>query len=83
MSEVVTEIRGMAGLITLDRPRAMNALSLDMIRGLTATLLAWAGDTRVQRVAVRAWAGKGLSAPSARAATSASFTRRSLTGTGA
>ena len=52
MSEVLTEIRGTAGLITLDRPRAMNALSLNMIRELTATLLAWAGDMRVQRVAV-------------------------------
>ena len=59
MSEVVTEIRGTAGLITLDRPRAMNALSLDMIRGLTATLLAWAGDVRVQRVAVRGMGREG------------------------
>src|SRR6516165_7835015 len=59
MSEVVTEIRGKAGLITLDRPRAMNALSLDMIRGITATLLAWAGDVRVQRVAVRGMGREG------------------------
>jgi enoyl-CoA hydratase/carnithine racemase len=59
MSEVVTEIRGSAGLITLDRPRAMNALSLDMIRGLTATLLAWADDPRVLRVAVRGMGREG------------------------
>jgi enoyl-CoA hydratase len=59
MTEVVTEIRGTAGLITLDRPRAMNALSLEMIRGLTAVLLAWAGDARVQRVAVRGMGREG------------------------
>jgi enoyl-CoA hydratase len=59
MSEVVTEVRGTAGLITLDRPRALNALSLEMIRGLTATLLAWAGDARVQRVAVRGMGREG------------------------
>ena len=59
MSEVLTEIRGTAGLITLDRPRAMNALSLNMIRELTATLLAWAGDMRVQRVAVRGMGKEG------------------------
>ena len=59
MSEVVTEIRGAAGLITLDRPRAMNALSLDMIRGLTATLLAWADNRCVERVAVRGMGREG------------------------
>lgn len=60
MSDIVAEIRGSAGLITLNRPRALNALSLGMIRELTATLLGWCEDARVQRVAVR---GMGRDGP--------------------
>jgi enoyl-CoA hydratase len=59
MMEVLAEIRGTAGLITLNRPRALNALSLEMIRALTATLLAWRDDPRVQRVGVRGMGKEG------------------------
>ncbi|HEX7889226.1 MAG TPA: enoyl-CoA hydratase/isomerase family protein [Ramlibacter sp.] len=59
MSHVVAEVRGSAGLITLNRPRALNALSLDMIRELTAALLAWRDDPRVERVAVRGMGKEG------------------------
>jgi enoyl-CoA hydratase/carnithine racemase len=47
------EIRGEIGLITLTRPRAMNALSLDMVRCMTAALLAWDADDTVTAVVVR------------------------------
>lgn len=57
--EVVTEVRGSAGLVTLNRPRALNALSLDMIRALTAALLAWRDDPRVERVALRGMGREG------------------------
>ncbi len=59
MSDVVTEIRGSAGLITLNRPKALNALSLEMIRDLTAALLAWRDDARVERVAIRGMGKEG------------------------
>ena len=59
MTNVVAEIRGSAGLITLDRPKALNALSLDMIRDLTAALLAWRDDPRVERVGVRGMGREG------------------------
>lgn len=59
MTNVRTEIRGSAGLITLDRPKALNALSLDMIRDLTAALLAWRDDPRVERVALRGMGKEG------------------------
>jgi enoyl-CoA hydratase/carnithine racemase len=59
MSLVTTEVRGSAGLITLDRPKALNALSLDMIRALTAALLAWRDDARVERVALRGMGREG------------------------
>jgi enoyl-CoA hydratase/carnithine racemase len=52
-SEVLTEIRGRVGFITLNRPAALNALTLQMIRDLTACLLAWRDDARVQTVAIR------------------------------
>lgn len=53
MQHVVTERARAAGLITLARPRALNALSLQMIRDLTATLLQWRDDDAVQVVAIR------------------------------
>ncbi len=51
--EVLTEVRGQMGLITLNRPKALNALSLPMIRALNATLLAWRDDPAVKAVALR------------------------------
>ena len=59
MSHVRTEVRGSAGLITLDRPKALNALSLDMIRDLTAALLAWRDDPKVKRVGIRGTGKEG------------------------
>jgi enoyl-CoA hydratase/carnithine racemase len=51
--EIIAERRGNAGLITLNRPKALNALSLSMVRELLATLLAWRDDPAVQLVAIR------------------------------
>ena len=52
-SEIIAERRGNAGLITLNRPKALNALSLGMVRELLATLLTWRDDPAVQLVAIR------------------------------
>ena len=52
-AEVLSEVRGQVGFITLNRPRALNALSLGMVRDLMATLLAWQADDRVLAVAIR------------------------------
>ena len=51
--EIIAEQRGNAGLITLNRPKALNALSLGMVRELLATLLAWRDDPAIQIVAIR------------------------------
>jgi enoyl-CoA hydratase len=51
--EVIAEVRGRLGCITLNRPRALNALSLPMVRALAAALLAWRDDPQVQAVAIR------------------------------
>lgn len=52
-SDIVVERRGSAGLITLNRPKALNALSLQMVRDLTAALLALRDDPAVLLVAIR------------------------------
>lgn len=52
-TEVLSEVCGQLGCITLNRPKALNALSLDMIRVLTQCLLAWRDDPRVKAVAIR------------------------------
>ena len=51
--EVIREVRGRMGLITLNRPKALNALSLGMVRELTEALLRWKHDEGVDAVAVR------------------------------
>ena len=50
---VLVERRGSAGLITLNRPKALNALSLPMVRELLSTLRAWRDDPEVLLVAIR------------------------------
>jgi len=57
--DVLTEVRGRVGYITLNRPRALNALSLPMIRALAAALLAWREHPQVQAVAVRGMGKEG------------------------
>lgn len=58
-AEILTEVRGRVGLITLNRPRALNALSLPMVRALSAALLAWRDDPQVQAVAIRGMGKEG------------------------
>jgi len=50
---VVAQLRGRIGCITLNRPKALNALSLEMVRALMAQLLAWRDDPQVLAVAIR------------------------------
>ena len=51
--DVLAERRGNAGLITLNRPKALNALSLPMVRDLLVILRAWQDDPEVRLVAIR------------------------------
>ena len=51
--DVLFEQRGNAGLITLNRPKALNALTLAMVRDLTTALLAWRDDPSITVVAIR------------------------------
>ena len=51
--EVLAQVRGQVGCITLNRPKALNALSLGMVRDLMTVLLDWQSDPRVLAVAIR------------------------------
>jgi enoyl-CoA hydratase len=50
--DLLFERRGAAGLITLNRPHALNAVSLSMVRELTRQLAEWETDPAVSRVIV-------------------------------
>jgi enoyl-CoA hydratase len=59
MNEVLVEVKGRAGLVTLNRPRTLNVLSLGMIRAITAALLAWREDESIEFVALRGMGREG------------------------
>lgn len=59
-TDVLTEVRGQVGFITLNRPKAINALSLGMVRDLLAQLLAWKDDPNVLAVAIRGSSKDGV-----------------------
>jgi enoyl-CoA hydratase len=54
--------RGGAGLVTLNRPHALNAVSLDMVRALARQLAQWEADHAVTRVIMTAQGGRAFSA---------------------
>ncbi|MEM7173463.1 MAG: enoyl-CoA hydratase/isomerase family protein, partial [Pseudomonadota bacterium] len=51
--DIEFEHRGPLGLVTLRRPQALNALTLDMIRVFSARLANWAQDSSVKAVVVQ------------------------------
>jgi enoyl-CoA hydratase len=61
-SDLLFVRRGAAGLITLDRPHALNAVSLTMVRELTRQLAEWETDSAVRRVIVASRDARAFSA---------------------
>jgi enoyl-CoA hydratase len=61
-AEILFEVRGRAGIITLNRPKALNALTLGMVRQLHPRLVAWANDAAIDRVVIRAAGEKAFCA---------------------
>jgi enoyl-CoA hydratase len=53
MDEILFERRGGAGLIVLNRPQALNALTYAMIRALRAQLEEWEADSGIEAVVIR------------------------------
>src|SRR5262245_47853300 len=61
-AEILFERRGTAGLVTLNRPRALNAVTHAMVRALADKLSEWARDPAVTRVVVLAAGERAFSA---------------------
>jgi len=61
-SDILFERRGAAGIVTLNRPKALNAVTHGMVRSLRAQLDAWGRDAAVTRVVIVAAGERAFSA---------------------
>jgi len=61
-SDILFERRGAAGIVTLNRPKALNAVTHEMVRALARQLAAWANDGAVTRVIITAAGERAFSA---------------------
>src|SRR6185312_14959007 len=60
--EILCERRGAVGIITLNRPKALNAVTHAMVRALRAELDRWANDPAITRVVIMAAGARAFSA---------------------
>src|SRR5215472_9140593 len=60
--EILCERRGTAGVVTLNRPQALNAVTHDMVRSLWHWLETWARDPAVTRIVITASGQRAFSA---------------------
>ena len=60
--EILFERRGEAGLITLNRPKSLNALTFSMSTAMYRALAEWERDDRITRVVVRGRGGRAFCA---------------------
>ena len=61
-NEIIARKIGQTGRITLNRPKALNALSMDMVHAMTEALLAWKDDDSIKAVVVDGLGEKGFCA---------------------
>ncbi|HVR89816.1 MAG TPA: enoyl-CoA hydratase/isomerase family protein [Novosphingobium sp.] len=60
--DVLTKVEGGAGFLSLSRPKALHALTLDMCHAMTAALLDWRDDPTVEAVIIDHAEGRGFCA---------------------
>jgi enoyl-CoA hydratase len=60
--DILFDRRGTAGVVTLTRPQALNAVTLGMVRAYTRQLAAWRDDPSITRVVLTAAGGRAFSA---------------------
>src|SRR6185295_18552188 len=58
-ADILFARRGAAGIVTLNRPAALNAITHEMVRALARQLDAWAGDVAVTATGERAFSAGG------------------------
>ena len=61
-AEILFETRGKAGIVTLNRPKALNAVTRPMVEELHAKLIEWANDPAIETIVVKAAGEKAFSA---------------------
>ena len=61
-ADILFERRGVAGVVTLNRPKALNAVTHEMVRALARQLAAWEHDGAVTRVIITAAGERAFSA---------------------
>ncbi len=61
-NEIVFSLEGKSGVVTLNRERALNALTVGMVRSLDAQLRAWETDHRVKRIIIEGAGDKAFCA---------------------
>ena len=62
MSDVLTHVHGRVGHISLNRPKALHALTLDMCHAISAALSEWADDDAIEAVILDHAEGRGFCA---------------------
>jgi enoyl-CoA hydratase len=62
VADIEFDRRGAAGVVTLNRPQALNAVTYGMVHALRGALEGWADDPAVTRVVVVANGGRAFSA---------------------
>ncbi len=62
MTDILFERRGAAGVVTLNRPDALNAVTHAMVRALAEQLATWDADPAITRVVVTAAGGRAFCA---------------------
>jgi enoyl-CoA hydratase len=60
--EILFERRGSAGIVTLNRPQALNAVTLVMVRAMHKQLDVWRDDPAITRVVITGTGGRAFSA---------------------
>jgi enoyl-CoA hydratase len=61
-NDIITRREGKAGWISLNRPSALHALTLDMVHAMTAALLEWSEDEAIDCIIIDHAEGRGFCA---------------------
>ncbi|XP_012936439.1 3-hydroxyisobutyryl-CoA hydrolase, mitochondrial [Aplysia californica] len=60
--EILFQARNHVGVVTMNRPKALNALNLSMVRKMYSKMLAWETDPNIALVVIRGAGGKAFCA---------------------